>query len=333
MSFKINPIIIVISIVVLGIVGFLIFKIHKQSEMISDINTKMMVQKELADNIIRSQDEFAKTKDIENFAKQNNINIDTIKDDLNKLNANVKSINVVSVKSIGNNIKDIKSTNIGEKNPNQISEILECIDNKCINPDKYGYLNSEQKLTLEEPFSNNKVPLGNISFSAWKNAPWGIDLYPREYMVTTIVGEDENQRQYHYNKFSVKVNNKIYDIKIDSSKTLNEYPEAKFHLFNPRLYLGIDGGLNLKKINPQFGPNIGINFMSYGRYIVQPDFTILGIGVGYDINNKNPLLLINPFSYNIGNDLPLINNTYLGPSLTLTKDGDFGVVLNLTVGL
>jgi len=333
MTIKINYVFILICVIILSIFLFLMFKLHKQSEMIDNINSKIVLQKDLMDNIVRSQSEFATSKNIEDFAKQNEINLSIIKDDLNKLNANLKSINTVTVKSIGTDIKNVESTGVGEQNPNSISNTLECIDNKCQNPDKYGYLNTEQKLNLVEPFSNNVVPLGEVSFSAWKDAPWGLRLYPREYFVTTVVGEDENKQNYIYNKFTVKVNDKDYEIKIDNARTLTQYPEAKFHWLNPRLYLGVDGGLDLKSINTQFGPNLGINFMSYGQYLIQPDFTILGLGIGYDSAQGQSILLINPFSYNIGNHIPLINNTYLGPSLTLDKSGGIGIVLNLTVGL
>jgi hypothetical protein len=73
--------------------------------------------------------------------------------------------------------------------------------------------------------------------------------------------------------------------------------------------------------------------MSYGRYKNQPDFTVLSVGGAYEFDAKRPAVVVTPFTYNVGKHLPLMNNTYIGPSLTLDTKQNFSVMAGVTVGL
>src|SRR5690606_10638221 len=296
------------------------------------IEQNNVLQKDLIDNILRSQSSYATADDIKKLARDNKINLDAIKKDLNNIGAHVESINVVKVQSIGVSKKDIKSTNTGEVNENPPKEV-ECVDGVCENPDIHGYLGKEQVLKLEEPFSNGSVPLGEVGFSAWKDAPWRLELSKRIYSSTTVVGEDDEHRQYVYNKFSVEVDGKKYDIKLDSSEMKQVYPTASWHWFNPRLSLGIAAGLNFTKVKQQIVPNLGLSIMSYGKYVTNPEFSVLTLGFGYDLVSDTMDLTVAPVSYNIGNNLPVINNTYLGPIVGFNSDGDMSLLFGISAGL
>lgn len=313
------------SVLLVGALGFIIYKQIEISNRQQAIETEIIKQKELADNIMRSQSLYATKADIETFIKENGVNLKAIKDDLAKLNADITAVNAILVTSRGQTGTHIPTTP-GPVNPNP-----KPVDPN--NPDPYGYLARQQNLHLNEDFSGLKVPIGTVGFSAWQEKPWSIDILPREYKVVNVIGTDENQRTYVYNKFSVKAGDKNYDVKIASAETKQEYPEAKWSWWNPRLYLGVDGAVGLNPVRGEFTPNLGVQIMSYGRYKTQPDFSVLQLGAGYGTISQRPQLVVTPVSYNIGKHLPLMNNTYLGPSLSVGTDGNVFVGGGIRVGL
>ena len=179
-----------------------------------------------------------------------------------------------------------------------------------------------------------KVPIGTVGFSAWQQNPWDISIAPREYNVATVVGVDENERQTFYNKFTLKVNNKEYDIPIKTATTEQKLPAASWSWWNPRILMGLDGGVNVTHVKGEITPSVNLGIMSYGQYKTTPDFSILEVGAGYGAINKTPQLIVTPVAYNIGKKLfsPLMNNTYIAPSFTVATDGSMGVNLGLRVG-
>jgi hypothetical protein len=328
---------ILIALGVMLIVGTLSFIVYKQIEISKRqqaIETNVVAQKTLVDNIVRSSNEYATKKDIDAFIKSHDINIKAIQDDMKKLHAEIAAVNVVTVVSnpqIGNHIP---VTNVGPVNTNP-NPVPVCPDGTiCPNVDPYGYLKAQQNLSLNENFGDKKVPIGSVGFSAWQKDPWNIDIKGREYSVSSVVGTDENQRTYFYNKFSVTVDGKSYDVPITKAETKQEYPEAKFSWWNPRLFMGMNAGVS---INPtlaaNISPNVNIGIMSYGKYKNNPDFSVLEVGAGYDVVSKSYQVTFTPFTYNVGRHIPLMNNVYIGPSLQVGTNGSFSITGTLQVGL
>jgi len=311
------------GIVLVGALGFIIFKQIENSNRQLAIETQMVEQKQLIDGIVRSQSQWTTKADLEKYITDSGVNLKAIKDDLDKLHAEVNAVNVIVASSIGQHGTNI-ATNPGPPNPNPI-------DPK--NPDPYGYMKAQQNLALNEDFGTIKVPLGSVGFSAWQEKPWNIDIKARDYQVATVVGLDENQRSYFYNKFTVKVDNKEYDIPIKTAITKQEFPEAKWSWWNPRLFLGVDGGVGLTPVRGEFTPSLDVGIMSYGRYKTQPDFSVLQVGAGYGTISQRPQLIVTPVMYNVGKNIPLMNNAYIGPSLHIGTDGNVGLMGGLRVAL
>jgi len=319
------------GILVLGAGTFIIYKQMEISKRQSAIENSIVEQKEIADNIMRSLSKYSTKEDLEAFAKNQNLNLDAIRKDLENLNANLVAINNVVVSSKGQTGTGKPSTGT-TPNPNPTP-----VDPN--NPDPYGYLANRQEFQLNEQFDNVAIPMGKVGFSAWKDKPWDYNIPARTYSVTNTIGTDENQRHYVYNKFTVKVGDQSYDLKISSAQTVEQYPEAKFSFFNPRIYLGIDGGARFANkpgeplVHGEASPNINVGIMSYGRYKNQPDISVLQVGAGYSIDARRPNLSVTPIMYNIGKHLPLMNNLYVGPSVNVDLDGKFSVMGGVRVGL
>ena len=318
------------AVLVLGVLGFIVYKQIEISNKQASIENQVILQKQLVDNIVRSQSTYASKGDIEQFIKDNGVNLKAIQDDLGKLGAQVDAVNTIVVASGGQHGTNIPSTGTGGTNPNPV-------DPK--DPDPYGYQKKEQALDLAENFDQTQVPIGKVGFSAWQQNPWSVNILPREYHVVNVIGKDENERDYVYNKFSIKVADKNYDVKIASAETKQEFPDAKFSFWNPRLFLTTGGGINLSKFDPINGSfNVGgtIGIMSYGKSKPNPDISILQVGAGFESNKSEFGVIINPVNFNIGKLIPtggLINNIFVGPSMQITPSGSVFVGANVSVGL
>lgn len=288
------------------------------------IERSFVEQKELADGIMRSQSSYATKKDIENYAKDIGLNLKPIKDDLNKLNADIKSINTVRIITPGETIIHKESTRIIERdNPEPIDPN---------NPDPHGYMQSNQKLELVEPFSDQKIPFGEAGFSAWQANPWDLKVYSREYQLTNVVGQDENGKHYVYNKFSINVNGETYDVKVTEAKTLQELPKSKFR-FSPRIFFGADGGLYVTDPNPAINTTVQVFWASHGQTKPDPNWIFLGTGLGYEAMQNRLGFTFTPVSYNVAHHIPLINNLFLGPAVSFDLNKDVALMLGLRVGL
>lgn len=307
------------SIVAICAAAFIIYKQIEISNRQIAIESGMVTQKQLDDNITRSMGQYATKEDIEKYVENNGVAIDAIKDDLKILRAEVKAVNRIVVVSNGQQDNNIPSTNTGPNNPNPTN--VDCKD--C---DRFGYFSTQQNLRLNEEFSNVQVPIGTVGFSAWQEKPWSVDIKPREYRVTNVIGTDENQRHYVYNKFFVVVDGKPYDVEIDKAEMVEELPDPSFQWWNPRLFVGTDSGVNLSSMNGELTPNINVGIMSYGMYKNQPDFSFLQVGVGYGAISRRAQLIVTPAVYNVGKHLPLMNNMYVGPSAHISSNAEFSVM-------
>ena len=322
------------AIVTLGALAFIAYTQHELKVQQTAIQTQIVQQQQLVDGIVRSQSQYATKDDMANFAAANNINLKAFQDNLSTLNSQLAAINIITADSTGQTVGNLPSTSVGGKNPNPTTAPV-CKDGTtCPNTDAFGYQLATQNLALNEDFANVKVPIGTVGFSAWQQSPWSINIAPREYNVDTVVGVDENQRQTFYNKFTVKVGDKDYDIPIKNATTKQQYPSPTFSFWNPRLLLGLDGGINISRLTGEIVPSVNLGIMSYGQYKTTPDFSILEIGLGYGAINKTGELIITPVAYNIGKNLfsPLMNNTYIGASFMVGTDGSMGVIGGLRVG-
>lgn len=298
------------------------------------IEKSMIAMKQLDDNIVRSESSYADKETLEKFAKDLGFKLEAIEDDLDKLNSSVKAINNISVISSGFKGTNLPSSSLGQPSPTPIPDFIPCESGICANPDKFGYLNKAQNLSLNEPFTSTNVPFGSTTFKAWEEKPWSLEIFPREYNVTTVLAQDEDGRHTAYSKFAIKVNNKIYDVPIKSAKLIEQYPESEFR-FSPRLFLGVALGVNVRNPRLEFLPDLSLGFFSYGKTKIQPDITILHAGVGAHVNGETvlPAFSITPLTYNVGQHIPFMQNFYLGPNISVDTGGGVAVTAGFKVGL
>ena len=85
------------SVLIFGLLGFIIYNQQESAKRQIAIESQIVLQKELVDKIVRSQSEYTSKKDLEEFIKNNGIALSAVKKDLDKLNAQVDSMNIILV--------------------------------------------------------------------------------------------------------------------------------------------------------------------------------------------------------------------------------------------
>jgi hypothetical protein len=337
MSVTAKILIFVAVIAILGGMGLIIYNQNNIAKQQQAIQEQVIQQKTLIDGLVQSSNQYTTKDDLNKFIQQNTNDLKAIQDNLASLGATITAANVVTANSQGQVASNIPSTGTKPSGNKPTPVEVPCPNGgtvTCPTSDPYGYQTNQQTLTLNEDFTNLKVPFGDVSFSAWLQKPWSIDIKPRQYNVISVIGTDENQRIYVDNKFTVEVADKTYVLPITTAKTEQVYPTAKFNFWNPRLLLGVDGGVNLTHVQGEFSPNVSLGIMSYGQYKTTPDWSVLEVGAAYQSVNKKPAVVITPLAYNVGKKLfsPLMNNTYVAPSIMLGVDGSWTVGAGLRVG-
>src|SRR3954464_13820885 len=88
----------------IAVVVALIMVVKWQHDIINKqtaIEKSMIEMKQLGDGIVRAQAQYASKDDLEKFAKQNNVDLSPIKNDLERLNAQIQGISVAAVSTPG----------------------------------------------------------------------------------------------------------------------------------------------------------------------------------------------------------------------------------------
>jgi hypothetical protein len=339
MSVLVKVLIFAGAILAFGALGLIIYNQINISKQQTAIQQQVIQQKTLVDGLVQSSNRYTTTADLNSFIQQNTNDLKAIQANLSSLGAKISGANVVTVNSSGQTATNIGSTSTGgTTNPNPAtSTTVVCPNGGSVNcpiNDPYGYQQKQQTLAVNETFGSLVVPFSNVSFSAWQQAPWSVSTYPRQYSVTSVIAKDANERVYVDNAFKVTVNNKTYNLPITTAVTEQTTPPVTFSFWNPRLILGVDGALNLTSGKGEFAPNVSLGIMSLGQFKTTPDWSFLEIGAAYQTVNKTPAVMLTPVAYNIGKKLfsPLMNNTYIGPSVMLSTNGSWSIGGGLKVG-
>ncbi|MFA5758414.1 MAG: hypothetical protein WC942_03430 [Clostridia bacterium] len=324
MDWKYKTIIICSSVFIIMFLLFIVKTQYETIERLKTIETSMVGYKDLGDGLIRSQSGYATKKDLESIIKEQGIALQDVKKDLKVLGADLKGIQYVKVYStgyVGSNIGSTETT----PNPNPPDKGNEL-------KDSHGYFSNTQWLGLTEPFEDGtKVPIGRAGFSAWQEKPWDLEILPRSYQSTTVLGVDEKGRHYSYNKFNVTVDNKTYTLPITESKLVERYPDPKIY-FNPKLYLSIDFGASISPpLHAELVPNVGLSLLSYGRTKIDTTWSFLTFGLGYASEESAIVVVAAPINYNVGEQLPIVSNLHIGPSLSVDFGGNVGLYMGARV--
>ena len=295
------------AIAFIGVIVGLCLVIKYQHDIIAKqvaIQNSLVDMKKIQGDVTRSQVQYATPGDLDKLANSLNLKLDPIKDDLSSLKAHVTGIQTITVNSAGENKTDIASTTVTPRtDPIPANEPA----------DPFGYQKNKQTLALDDTFGKTTVPLGQVSFSAWRAAPFDLTIYPKKYSVINVLGADENGKTYTYSKFAITSNGKTYDLNIDDTKLVEELPQSKFSWWNPKFYISIGDGVGVSNAKNNVFAGLYFSPFSYGPTTLKPNFIFLQFGP--NTNGSSLGLTVSPFQWNVGEYLKIINNTYIGPDL------------------
>jgi hypothetical protein len=337
-----NGILILMFLVAFGIIVKMGCSLSDKQD---QLESSVVEMKQLADNIVRSQSEYVSQEDFKTRLDGLDLDVDAIKDDVKKLGARIDGISTFLAVSHGYKETDKPSDHTWPKPINGTGGSdsgdpvipVDCSSTDC---DPFGYLNNAQVKDLFEKFPDINIPFGMVTFKAWSSTPWDTEVYERKYKVTTVLAEDREGKRYVYNKFSIGVGEKDYEVPIQSAEYVQEMPEAQFEWWNPRIAIGFSAGLGGRTSQPEeddswvfasLAPMLYFSPFSYGSSRLKPDFLALQVGAGYDLVAGTGRFSISPIMWNLGSVSTVINNTYIGPNVGIDTDANVSVGGNVAV--
>lgn len=298
---------------------FTIYLLNKKDNETKDYLKEIQVkQKQIDDSITRSSSSFVTKDDLDKSIKDSKIDLSKIERDLDSLNGKIESFNKVQVVTVYQKETNKDSTKEIEKKPEEKVEVK---------PEELAL--KTQVIDLFENFPNTYVPIGNVGFSHWRKSPWDYEIYKRKYTISNIIAKTDKEETIVYNKFTLNVNDKDYDILINKAETLYSTPENKFH-FYPKAF--VSSGIGYKFDN-SVSASISLlgSFIQYGQYKTNPRFSILAVGIGKEFVGTNMKFTIVPVMYNLNSFTKLINNTYIGLAFSMDTNKTSDISLNLSL--
>jgi hypothetical protein len=163
---------------------------------------------------------------------------------------------------------------------------------------------------------------------------WKTGLYPLEYTINVIETENKDGTFNRYAEAYVE-NNQMKETRGQRFKLpitdiqWAKYPQKEKHWFwwNPRLALG--GAFTNEDISAQ----LNLSISSYGKTTGDMDWRFFTFGVGgtKDGDDWKGVFSVEPFSWNMGKPIPLIDNLFVGPIFTLDTESEQGYGLQISV--
>lgn len=322
-------------------IAFIIYQQHQMQTMQTQINASIVAQKTMIDGITRSQSQYVTKDDLNAFATANNVNLAAIQKDVDSLGAAITGINQVTVNSgavSGTNISST-STTVNPTPPAAPTVTCDGQQVPCPNGDPYGYQQRIQNLQLNEPFTAPDqtpvtVPIGSVSFDASKPEPWSQNIFARKYSVSNVLATDPDGKQYVYNQVSITANGQTYKAPITTANYVQQYPSPSLSWWNPRLFLGLDGGVMMKApLAGVWSPSLNFGFISYGSSKNSPDWSFVQLGVGYNSADQKVQFQLSPAQFNLHTTLPFIRSTFVGPTLSVDTNGNFAGLFGIRIGM
>lgn len=307
-----------------------------------NIDKQLIEMERLQNQVVRSQSQYITSEQFDHLAQGLGFNLEQIQDDLDHFGADIQGLNRLVASSQGKRVIRVPSNNTTPRPDPGVAPLPTCPDGTtCPNVDPYGYLSNSQHLFLSEPFGNKELPIGTVTFQAWEDRPWSYNVFPRNYKLSTVLGQDENGRHYVYNQFRIESNGEEIEVPIKTSEFVEKLPEPKFR-FDPHINLGLSVGATIAtasldpdqpRARAEVQPTLDVSLFSYGETKVNPTWKFLGLGIGYETQNNTLGFVVNPADYNLGKHIPLINNFYLGPTVGADLEGQVFVGGGIRVGL
>ena len=305
---------------------------------LSGLNTQLesvhIEYKQLSDTLARAQNDLVTKQELQAFAKQLGLDLNSIKKDLNGLDAKLIAVGQVVATIDGKLIQD-------QTPDDQIDHDPPIQPDTCKLCDIYGY--TTKKLGLD--ISLGEAPIGEVWFDASKATPFSTQYDTIDVKVDTAIGQQDDTDKhegtmvfYHtislVNKSRIDLAGKEFKLKTTSSefKQLLE-KTSQFYWWAPHLDIGIDNSFAPTSetiYNP--GASLGFSIMGYGQTKNDLSWKFIRLGAGVNLESQFYLTLA-PVAYNIGQFIPLISDLWISIGPTWSIDNQWGISISLSTTL
>lgn len=163
---------------------------------------------------------------------------------------------------------------------------------------------------------------------------WKTGTYPLEFSVDVLETQNPDGTFNRYAELHVENNQmketrgKRFKLRVtDINWQKYEQKEKSFFWWNPRLALA--GSFT----NEDIAPILNLSLSSYGKTKGDMDWRFFTFGAGgiEDGTNWKAIFSLEPFSWNFGKAVPLIDNIFVGPVFTIDTESEYGYGVQVSV--
>lgn len=265
--------------------------------------------------------------DVKKAGEDAGVPMTVVEDDAHRHGSDVTGVDVVTIRTGGDHRQGLGSTGTVPRDPpaSPSAPQAPAPPAVCASGDPWGYQKSGQVLRLDEPFPGGEtVPYGQVTFRAWEERPWSVDVSPRVYKMATVLATDEDGKVTAYHRATVAVDGKEHVVPIASADLTETLPGPKLR-WSAKLYAGLGGGVRLPAPAAEVVPSVGVSVASYGKTVLMPDWAFGVVGAGYAAVSGAPAAVLAPVLWNAGKPIPLVDNLFVGPAVSVDTHGGVAV--------
>lgn len=182
----------------------------------------------------------------------------------------------------------------------------------------------------------NPFPVAWVMFYPFRDEKeqWKSGTYPIDFELNIVETQSKDGTENRYaemfmsNDQMKETRGQLFPVKVKDIKWEKAPLREKSWSFNMRISAYANTMVN-EAGDGIFAPGLGVSFFSYGRTDRDIDWKFLGIGAVYD--GKDPYLFVEPFSWNVGNVLPVVENLFIGPIGGMNTSGEWSLGVGLSI--
>ncbi len=163
---------------------------------------------------------------------------------------------------------------------------------------------------------------------------WKTGTYPIKFYTNIIETEQPSGKYNRYVELNIRndrmkeTKGNSYPVKItDIQWAKNPITEKHFYWWNPRL------AFQAMFTSEVFAPSLDISLASYGRTKRDMDwrFIVPSLGAANKGDSSEVVFGFSPVQWNFGNVVPLIENMFLGPTVSLDTGGELSYGISFAI--
>lgn len=276
----------------------------------------------------------------ENLARANTQLVNSLRDEIKKL----RQENSAAIQSMLDDIdnKNEEITNLGETIASLRQDIvdLRVKADATYKEDTGDYNESSFKKVMyrteNEEGEKVEVPIAWAMYypNREPDKRWKTGVYPLEYHSKIIQTEQEDGQWNTYTQvwFENNKDRESRGLEVPVDITSSEFKQVvdrkkEFHWWAPHVNLNLDAGYGGG--GEKVGGGLSFSTSGYGR--TKNDLTWRFLDFGISTDGDDLWGKFSPFAYNIGEHVPLVSNTFIGPHVGYSTDGDIFVGLSLSI--